>query len=175
MKITYRPATQADITSLPAIEHSAGQRFRDLPALAWLADSPGISVEQHQLFAEQEMSWVALADGQPVGFVLADAHALSLFIVELSVHLEWQGKGIGRQLLACVAEKARMQKRASLTLTTFRDVPWNAPFYMRLGFAMVSDEELPAELRQKREEETAHGLTYGSRCAMRLMLTSRPA
>ncbi|MKW16615.1 GNAT family N-acetyltransferase, partial [Salmonella enterica subsp. enterica] len=47
-------------------------------------------------------------------------------------------------------------------------VPWNAPFYRRLGFEMMTT--LTPELRQKREEETAHGLAYGSRCAMRLPL-----
>ena len=57
---------------------------------------------------------------------------------------------------------------SSLTLTTFRDVPWTAPFYARLGFDYVT--ELTPELRQKREDETAHGLAFDSRCAMRLPL-----
>ena len=92
----------------------------------------------------------------------------SLFIVELSVHLDWQGKGIGRQLINAVADHAREGGLSSLTLTTFRDVPWNAPFYARLGFDYVT--ELTPELRQKREDETAHGLAFDSRCAMRLPL-----
>jgi N-acetylglutamate synthase-like GNAT family acetyltransferase len=74
------------------------------------------------------------------------------------------GKRVGRQLIAC-AEHARKLGLTSLTLTTFRDVPWNAPFYARLGFEIVT--ELTPELRQKREEEAAHGLAYDSRCAMR--------
>jgi len=104
-----------------------------------------------------------------VGFLLAEAHPLSLFIVELSVDLDWQGKGIGRQLIACAAEHARKKGLTSLTLTTFRDVPWNAPFYTRLGFERVT--ALTPELRQKREEEAAHGLAYETRCAMRLPLS----
>ena len=112
--------------------------------------------------------WLALANDHPVGFILAEAHATSLFIVELSVHLDWQGKGIGRQLINAVADHAREGGLSSLTLTTFRDVPWNAPFYARLGFDYVT--ELTPELRQKREDETAHGLAFDSRCAMRLPL-----
>ena len=84
------------------------------------------------------------------------------------MHLDWQGKGIGRRLIACVADQARKRGLASLTLTTFRDVPWNAPFYARLGFEMITT--LTPELREKREEEMAHGLAYDARCAMRLPL-----
>ncbi|MEG0534006.1 MAG: GNAT family N-acetyltransferase, partial [Citrobacter sp.] len=116
------------------------------------------------------MSWLAQVDEYPVGFLVAETLGSSLFIAELSLHLEWQGKGIGRRLIGYVAEQARKKGYTSLTLTTFRDVPWNAPLYARLGFEMLADETLPALLRQKREEEAAHGQTYELRCAMRLML-----
>ncbi|HBN5340040.1 TPA: GNAT family N-acetyltransferase [Enterobacter cloacae] len=168
LNITVRPTRPGDVTALPAIEHAAGQRFRDYPELAWLAEGEVISAEQHLDYAERGLSWLALANDQPVGFILAELHASSLFIVEISVHLDWQGKGIGRRLIACVADQARKRGLASLTLTTFRDVPWNAPFYARLGFEMITT--LTPELREKREEETAHGLAYDARCAMRLPL-----
>ncbi|HCM9559700.1 TPA: GNAT family N-acetyltransferase [Enterobacter cloacae subsp. cloacae] len=168
LNITVRPTRPGDVTALPAIEHAAGQRFRDYPELAWLAEGDVISAEQHLDYAERGLSWLALANDQPVGFILAELHVSSLFIVELSVHLDWQGKGIGRRLIACVADQARKRGLASLTLTTFRDVPWNAPFYARLGFEMITT--LTPELREKREEETAHGLAYDARCAMRLPL-----
>lgn len=168
MTLRIRPTTLNDIAALPAIERAAAGRFRDFPALAWLADGEVISAEQHLDYVERGLSWLALANDQPVGFILAEAHPSSLFIVELSVDLDWQGKGIGRQLIACVADHARTLGLASLTLTTFRDVPWNAPFYAKLGFEYVA--ELTPELREKREEEAAHGLAYNSRCAMRLPL-----
>jgi GNAT superfamily N-acetyltransferase len=168
MHIHIRATAPDDVTALPAIERAAGARFRDDPTLAWLADGEVISAEQHLAYAERGLSWLALADTRPVGFILAEAHSSSLFIVELSVDLDWQGKGIGRQLIACAADHARERGLASLTLTTFRNVPWNAPFYARLGFEYVT--ELTPELRQKREEETAHGLAFDSRCAMRLPL-----
>ncbi|MGK8541520.1 GNAT family N-acetyltransferase [Enterobacter cloacae] len=168
LNITVRPTRPGDVTALPAIERAAGERFRDYPELAWLAEGDVISAEQHLDYAERGLSWLALANDQPVGFILAELHVSSLFIVELSVHLDWQGKGIGRRLIACVADQARKRGLASLTLTTFRDVPWNAPFYARLGFEMITT--LTPELREKREEETAHGLAYDARCAMRLPL-----
>lgn len=168
LNITVRPTRPGDVTALPAIERAAGERFREYPELAWLAEDEVISAEQHLDYAERGLSWLALANELPVGFILAETHVSSLFIVELSVHLDWQGKGIGRRLIACVADQARKRGLASLTLTTFRDVPWNAPFYARLGFEMITT--LTPELREKREEETAHGLAYDARCAMRLPL-----
>lgn len=168
MTIRIRPTTLSDVAALSAIERAAAGRFRDIPELAWLADGEVIPAEQHLDYAERGLSWLALANDQPVGFVLAEAHPSSLFIVELSVDLNWQGKGIGRQLIARVADCARKRGLTALTLTTFRDVPWNAPFYARLGFEMMT--RLTPELREKREEETAHGLAYDSRCAMRLPL-----
>ena len=146
LNITVRPTRPGDVTALPAIERAAGERFRDYPELAWLAEGEVISAEQHLDYAERGLSWLALANDQPVGFILAELHASSLFIVELSVHLDWQGKGIGRRLIACVADQARKRGLASLTLTTFRDVPWNAAFYARLGFEMITT--LTPELRE---------------------------
>ncbi|MCX5575050.1 GNAT family N-acetyltransferase [Enterobacter sp. E-TC7] len=172
MNIYIRPTTSDDVAALPAIERAAGERFRDDPDLAWLADGEVISAEQHLDYAERGLSWLALANDRPVGFILTEAHPSSLFIVELSVDLAWQGKGIGRQLIARAADHARKLGLTSLTLTTFRNVPWNAPFYARMGFEMMTT--LTPELREKREEETAHGLAYESRCAMRLPLNRRP-
>lgn len=170
MNITLRATTLADTAALPAIERSAGQRFLLFPELAWIADDQIISAAQHRAFAAAGMSWLAQVDERPVGFLVAETLGSSLFIAELSLHLEWQGKGIGRRLIGYVAEQARDKGFTSLTLTTFRDVPWNAPLYARLGFEMLADETLPATLRQQREVEAAHGLAFESRCAMRLML-----
>lgn len=170
MILSFRPTTLADIAALPAIERVAGQRFLLIPELAWLAGDDVIPIERHRQGVEQAMSWLALADDVPVAFLLAEALGSSLFIAEASVHLAWQGKGIGRRLILYVAEQARNKGFAAMTLTTFRNVPWNAPFYAHLGFELLPDAQLPEALRQKREEEAAHGLAYESRCAMRLTL-----
>lgn len=170
MHITFRPTTLADAAALPAIERSAGQRFLDVPELAWIADDRIVSVEQHREYAGKGMSWLAQVDDRPVGFLLGEAMESSLYIAEFSLHLAWQGKGIGRQLVDTVAQWAREQGFTSLTLTTFRHVDWNAPLYQHLGFERLEDDALPTALRQKREEETAHGIAFESRCAMRLML-----
>ncbi|ANF59290.1 hypothetical protein [Halotalea alkalilenta] len=53
----------------------------------------------------------------------------------------------------------------ALTLTTFRDVPFNAPFYRRLGFDIVTDERSGERLAQLLESERQRG--FERRCAIR--------
>src|SRR5262249_34656732 len=55
----------------------------------------------------------------------------------------------------------------ALTLTTFRDVPWNAPWYEARGFRVLDDDELTPGLRQRRAAEDALGLEAALRVVMR--------
>lgn len=59
----------------------------------------------------------------------------------------------------------------AVTLTTFSDVPWNAPLYRQLGFRVLRDEEIGPGLRAVRDEETAHGLDPARRVCMRMDLS----
>ena len=56
MNIRIRPTTFNDAATLPAIERAAGERFRESPDLAWLADGEVISAEQHLEYAERGLS-----------------------------------------------------------------------------------------------------------------------
>ncbi|BFV60853.1 hypothetical protein KCMC57_up59570 [Kitasatospora sp. CMC57] len=46
----------------------------------------------------------------------------------------------------------------ALTLTTFAEVPWNAPYYVRCGFEVIEGDEVGPGLRAIRAREAAHGL-----------------
>jgi hypothetical protein len=70
-----------------------------------------------------------------------------------------------------VAEEAKRQGAGRLTLTTFIEVPWNAPYYRRLGFRPLDDARLTAALRRHLDEDLAHGFAVGSRCAMEFTLS----
>ncbi|WP_434636725.1 GNAT family N-acetyltransferase [Klebsiella sp. I138] len=167
---TFRLATPNDIPFLPAIERSAAQAFRALPDLAWLADSPTISLSQHHGYVETGHSLVAIVNGQLAGFLLTEPLDDALFIAEISVLQVWQGKGLGRQMIAQTLDHARKMAFPAVTLTTFRNVSWNAPFYARLGFYILHEQTLPAGLAARRQLESAHGLAPETRCAMRLTL-----
>ncbi len=55
-------------------------------------------------------------------------------LCELDVHPDHAGQGLGRRLIAAGEDWARAAGMPALTLSTFIDVPWNGPFYARLGF-----------------------------------------
>ena len=70
-----------------------------------------------------------------------------------------------------VCDWARERGFASVTLTTFRHLAWNAPFYARSGFAVLGDQELTPALRQRLQAEADMGLDPTKRIAMRFELT----
>lgn len=163
-----RLATPDDAPALPPVDRSAGELFRTLPELAWLADGEGMSVARHRELIAHGASWVAAdQDDAPVAFLEGEVFGNELHVWELSVHRDWQLRGLGRALLAAAAGHAARTGLAALTLTTFRDVPWNGPFYARLGFVPIAVPDLSERLRQVLAHEAAAGLPAARRWAMR--------
>lgn len=112
--------------------------------------------------------WVMEVDGRPVAFLAALPHGARLHIDELDVRRDQQGQGIGRKLLSHTIDWAKTEGFRALSLTTFRSIPWNAPFYASVGFRDWAPEDAPATIRQALMKEAAFGLK--DRCAMRLEL-----
>lgn len=77
------------------------------------------------------------------------------------------GQRLGQALINAVSEWARQQGISALTLTTFGEVPWNAPYYKTLGFKAIPVTNETAGLRRIREEERKHGLDTWPRLYMR--------
>lgn len=165
-----RPARPEDLAALPDVEASAATAFLAAPGLAWLAESEAISSERHIELLENGITLVAQINGKIVGFVCSEPLGDCLHIRELSVRHASQGKGIGLSLLEELASRAVAAGWTRLTLTTFRDLAWNAPFYARLGFEEPGSETLSPELRSQLQREAANGLPPERRCAMMLAL-----
>jgi GNAT superfamily N-acetyltransferase len=172
VNIRIRPTKEQDVHILPEIERSAGECFRSLPALAWVADDGNLSAEEHLQYVMEETSWVSEVGDQVIGFLCAHEMDRDLHIEELAVHHEWQGQGIGRRLLQTVIEYARRNGFRSVTLTTFREVPWNEPFYRSMGFEIIAAEKMDTQLEEILHAETARGFSAEKRCAMRLWISS---
>ncbi|MEQ5205046.1 GNAT family N-acetyltransferase, partial [Providencia rettgeri] len=79
-----------------------------------------------------------------------------------------QGQGLGKRLIQQVIEFAQSQQIGQVTLTTFRDIPWNAPYYQRLGFSIMEEAQLTRELQDILQHEVDAGFQSIDRCAMQL-------
>lgn len=172
MQVSIRLTTTTDAHLLPDVERSSARAFLTQPGLAWIAADRVLDEAQHLGFIAAGLHWVAVDAGdKPVGFLAAERFGPELHIWELSVREEWQGRGIGRRLLAETCVLAATAGLRAATLTTFRDVPWNAPFYAKVGFAILEGDEIDERLAKILAYERELGLPGERRCAMRRLIT----
>jgi GNAT superfamily N-acetyltransferase len=87
------------------------------------------------------------SDGTLVGLAARRVVDGEPYLDQLSVRRTWMRRGIGTELLRRAIAWASDQPGGRLWLTTWRHVPWNAPFYARHGFAVCSDGACGPELR----------------------------
>ena len=162
-----RAARPDDLAALPAIERAAAAHFRATP-YADLADDDPVSAEAD---LEHEYVWVAVdQEDHPIGFVIAQVLDASVHLHELDVHPRYARQGLGRRLIATVVDWAQTRGATALTLTTFDDVPWNGPYYARLGFRTLPVTALSPDLQAVRQAEAAAGLPMAHRICMQLDL-----
>jgi GNAT superfamily N-acetyltransferase len=171
--VTIRLSRPDEVEALRQIERSAAQAFRLIEALSWLAVGDVQSAERHLECIAGGTNWTAVTEGdRPVGFLSAEVAEHELHIAEISVDHLHQGFGIGRKLIQHALAEAAARGLAAVTLTTFRTIPWNAPFYERLGFRMLDEAELSPRLEEVLALEAEHGLSRDTRCAMRAVVAA---
>lgn len=162
-----RGARAGDLERLRDIERAAGEAFRAIGMDA-VADDEPFSVAELTSYLVAGLAAVAV-DGAdvPVAYLVAAAVDGDLHIEQVSVHPGAGRRGVGRALVEYVAVYGRERGFAALTLTTFADVPWNAPYYARLGFRVLPGDAIGPELREVRRREAEHGLDRWPRVCMR--------
>jgi len=156
-----------EIPALIAVDLAASQLFAGtgllpeaelsdhVPAEIFEAARPG-----GHLFAARDRK------GTPAGFVLTSLRGGTLYIDQISVHPDQGRRGLGAALVRRVFADAGDRGLKTVTLSTFRDLPWNAPFYRTLGFRelprkQMTDWMLEIEARQ------AEVMDVTKRCFMR--------
>jgi GNAT superfamily N-acetyltransferase len=152
------------------IERVAGAAFRSLGMDLVADDNPG-SPERLVPYAEDGRAFVAVDTGdQPLAYLLVDAVDGVAHIEQVSVDPKHAGRKIGRALIEHATAWAGDCGLRALTLTTYVEVPWNGPYYERLGFRYLTvDEETPG-LRALRECERRHGLDAWPRACMQRLI-----
>lgn len=165
-KYTVTAARSHDVTRLAAIELAAARLLVGFAPESVLNETTGLDVlEQAQ---REDRLWVALDDDVPVGFAhLEVIEPGAIHLEEIDVHPNHGRRGLGTKLICHVCDWATRKGYAAVTLTTFRDVPWNLPFYSRLGFYVVPAEQVSRALRAIVEDETRRGLDPSRRAVMK--------
>lgn len=153
------------------IEVASAKRFSGLGLIAEEKLSDHIPQERVMEMIEANRMLVACdAQGVPVGFAALSLWSQGCLLEELDVLPAHGGKGLGRALVVAAIEWAKANRQPSIFLSTFTDVPWNRPFYSRMGFQIVPESELDADMMQLRSNEIAAGLPVYKRVFMRLPL-----
>lgn len=162
-----RDVRSDDLLRLPAIEQAAGALFRQI-GMPEIADDPPLAPAELARYQQAGSAWVAVDEADhPVAYLIAEPVDGNLHIEQVSVDPAYSRRGLGRGLIERAAQHARGGQLPALTLTTFRDVAWNAPYYARCGFRVLTDDELTAGLVAIRNREAAHGLDRWPRVRMR--------
>lgn len=151
-------ADREHIPMLPEIERAAAALFPD-DVLTPEIRASTVPIKQLEAAQAEGRLWtVTVKTGNPVGFAIATREFSSAFLQEIDVHPDHQQKGLGRQLVQAVICWARAQELSCVTLTTFEYVPWNAPFYSKLGFRKLAQHELKPEMLERLHAERRQGL-----------------
>jgi GNAT superfamily N-acetyltransferase len=160
-----RPATEADLARLVEVEVEAGQLFRTVGMDEVAEDVPEVSGLRECL--EADRLWVIQVGAEVAGYVSAEVLDGNAHVAQVSVSPAHAGRGLGRAMIEHVEEWGRAAGRPATTLTTFREVPWNGPYYRRLGYRELSGEDIGPELaRTMAQEATLPGIDAALRCAM---------
>lgn len=177
-----RFAQAADVAVLPGIEQAAAKAF--LPYLSWLSIEPELleGLVPLKFLREAQVEdrlWVAtveeltesiveqpIAKERVVGFVVTKFLVESCFVVELDVHPDYWRRGVGSALMKACCDGAKMQGFEQMRLTTFQKIPWNIPFYQKLGFSIFPFERLSQEMQAIVQHEARYGFAKDKRVAM---------
>ncbi|MGD1878530.1 MAG: GNAT family N-acetyltransferase [Kiloniellaceae bacterium] len=153
-----RGARLTDVPRLAAVEVAAAARFADIGLPRIARGRPTSEAEYRAAVAAGRLWVVEDAAETVVGLAIADRVDGEGYLAEIAVHPDHAGRRLAARMIKAVAAWAAEQGYRSLSLTTFRDVPWNRPYYLRLGFSVVEEAEAGPELRAIRAGERKRGL-----------------
>ena len=136
-----RPARGDEVGELQNIDLASATLFRGSGLIDFgPTGEPGQPIPEDRLrkgFGDA-LIWVAVDEREELaGFALCSDRGEDLYLDQISVLPRHGRKGLGTQLVRRCLQEAETRAHTRVSLSTFRKVPWNGPFYRRLGFREV--------------------------------------
>lgn len=166
LEYSIRFATHLDIPALIASDRAASELFRPtglIPDMATIPES--IPADNLADAIDKNMVLAAVDVLGAVGFALTRLIDGSLYLDQLSVDPAHGRKGLGKALVSAVFDLARQHECSSVTLSTFKEVAWNGPYYRRLGFKEIARTQMTHWMLEI-ETAQADTLDVSKRCFM---------
>jgi GNAT superfamily N-acetyltransferase len=165
--IVIRLSGESDIPALMDIHTAAAARFAGLGLIATPNGLPEpIPVEAFENAASQNLLFAAQLENRCVGFALCSIERPDLYLDQLSVAPEASSKGAGTALLDAITAEANLRNLWGVSLSTFREVSWNAPFFAKRAFQEIPRPGL-ALWQLDIERAQAAIMDVNARCFMR--------
>ena len=170
MTAYVRGATAHDLEYLEDIENRADKILIErLHPATW---HPAPTVSERMRFDGFVLVASVTEESNPVGFAHVIEFDDAAHLEQLSVLPESGRQGVGRMLVNAAMDEAAHRGYSSITLRTFANLPWNAPFYSSCGF--VESEPVSAFELELLVAEHAVGIdALGRRVQMSACLGNR--
>lgn len=171
--IRIRLASADDVPKIAPLEKAAGEVYREIGMDAVADDAP-IPDSLLLLAVEEQRLWVAVEYGALKAYVLGEFLPQSLHIDQVTVHPDAARRGLGALMIESISADPRSKERGLITLTSFANVPWNAPYYERIGFVDIPESEWPEGVSEKVKADQEHGLATWPRVVMKREIPAEP-
>ncbi|GAB3459340.1 GNAT family N-acetyltransferase [Streptomonospora sediminis] len=155
--VPIRPMRADETDAVAEVSRAAGALFAEA-GLVLPPDDP------REVLASAR--WVLVACEPVRAFAAVEVLDGAAHLAELAVHPDHGRRGVGTALVEAVCGLAGSEGFAAVTLTTFRDLAWNAPWYARRGFAELARAEWGPQLCEQWRREEAAGIVVAPRIAM---------
>ena len=172
--IRIRLASADEIHKIEPLEQAAAEMFREIGMTEVAEDAPIPEKELLQAVEDQRL-WVAVEYGVLKAYLLGTFLPQSLHIDQVTVHPDAARRGLGALMIESVSADPRAKKLGLMTLTSFANVPWNAPYYERIGFLDIAESDWPEGVAEKVAVDQAHDLGNYPRVVMQRVIKNPEA
>jgi GNAT superfamily N-acetyltransferase len=153
------------VPALQDVERAAGARFRSVGMVDIAAADPTPQFILEERAALGRLLVAISPERAPASFLIWSPLDGRAYIEEVSVDPAHAGQRLGARLIAALEDDVR-GRHAALSLTTFRDVPWNAPYYASLGFTELPRDQAGPGHEQSWRRQAEAGLDMTRRLFM---------